>query len=96
LKEIAIRVALGATGWRVTAVALSDTMACVGAGLAAGLVLALWVATAISSYLFRVEPRDGVTLAVACMLVAISALLAAYLPARRAPRVDPSAALRAE
>jgi predicted permease len=96
LKEIAIRVALGATGWRVTAIALRDTMACVGVGLVAGLVLALWVASAIRSYLFRVEPRDGATLAIACMLVVSAALLAAYLPARRAPRVDPIAALRAE
>jgi predicted permease len=96
LKEVAIRVALGATGWRVTALALSDTMACVGVGLAAGLVLALWVASAIRSYLFRVEPRDGATLGVACALAVSAALLAAYLPARRAPRVDPMAALRAE
>ncbi len=96
MKEIAIRVALGAPGWRVTAAVLSDTIACIGVGLAAGLVLALGGASAIRSYLFGVEPRDGTTLAVACALVVAAALLAAYLPARRAPRVDPIAALRAE
>ncbi len=96
LKDIAIRVALGAPGWRVAAVVLSDTLACVGVGLAAGLVLALGAASAIRSYLFRVEPRDSATLAVACALVVAAALLAAYLPARRAPRVDPITALRAE
>ncbi|HEU4686736.1 MAG TPA: FtsX-like permease family protein, partial [Vicinamibacterales bacterium] len=90
------RVALGAPGWRVAAVVLSDTLACVGVGLAAGLVLALGAASAIRSYLFRVEPRDSATLAVACALVVAAALLAAYLPARRAPRVDPITALRAE
>jgi predicted permease len=95
-KEIAIRVALGAPGWRVAAAVLSDTIACVGVGLAGGLVLALSAASAIRGYLFGVEPRDGATLAVACALVTAAALLAAYIPARRAPRLDPSAALRAE
>jgi predicted permease len=96
MKEIAIRVALGAPGWRVAAAVLSDTIACVGVGLAGGLVLALSAASAIRGYLFGVEPRDGATLAVACALVTVAALLAAYIPARRAPHVDPSAALRAE
>jgi ABC-type antimicrobial peptide transport system permease subunit len=96
MKEIAIRVALGAPGWRVAAAVLSDTIACVGVGLAGGLVLALSAASAIRGYLFGVEPRDGATLAVACALVTAAALLAAYIPARRAPRLDPSAALRAE
>ena len=60
------------------------------------LVVALAAASAIRSYLFGIEPRDGVTLVAACALVVMAALLAAYLPARRAPRVDPIAALRAE
>jgi hypothetical protein len=96
LKEIAIRVALGAPGWRVTGAVLGDTLACVGVGLVGGLVLALGAASAIRRYLFRVEPGDGATFAVACAVVVTAALLAAYLPARRAPRVDPIAALRAE
>jgi ABC-type antimicrobial peptide transport system permease subunit len=89
-------VALGAPGWRVTAGVLGDTIASVGLGFAAGLAIALGAASAIRSYLFGVEPSDGMTLAVACTLVIIAALVAAYLPARRAPRIDPSAALRAE
>jgi putative ABC transport system permease protein len=96
VKEIAIRVALGAPGWRITAVALSDTIACVGVGIAGGVVLALLAASAIRSYLFRVEPRDSTTLAGACAFVVTAALLAAYLPARRATRADPLAALRTE
>jgi predicted permease len=96
VREIAIRVALGAPGWRVTVAVLGDTIACVGLGLAAGLALAFGAASAIRSYLFEVEPGDGTTLAVACAIVVTTASLAAYLPARRAMRVDPIAALRAE
>jgi predicted permease len=96
VKEIAIRVALGAPGWRITIAVLGDTLACVGVGLAGGLGLALAAASAIRNYLFGVEPRDGVTLVAACALVVTAALFAAYLPARRAPRIDPIVALRAE
>jgi putative ABC transport system permease protein len=96
VKEIAIRIALGAPRWRVTSLVLRDTVGCVAAGLAAGIPLSLAAATTIRSYLFGVEPADGVTLAAACAVVITAALLAAYLPARRAPRVDPIAALRIE
>jgi predicted permease len=96
MKEIAIRVALGAPRWRVTRVVLSDTVGCVAVGLAAGIPLSVAAAAAMRRYLFGVEPGDGVTLAAACAVVIASALLAAYLRARRAPRVDPIAALRIE
>lgn len=76
MKEIAIRLALGAPGWRVTAAVLSDTIACVGVGLVGGLVLALAAASAIRSYLFGIEPRDGVTLVASSALVVTAALLA--------------------
>jgi ABC-type lipoprotein release transport system permease subunit len=71
-------------------------MTWIGAGLAAGLVLALAAASAIRSYLFGIEPRDAAAFVVAPTVVIVAALLAAYLPARRAPRVDPVAALRAD
>ena len=96
MKEIAIRVALGAPRWRVTGTVLNDTAAYVGLGFAAGIPLALAAASAIRSHLFGVAPGDGVTLASAGVLVLTAALLAAYVPARRAPRVDPIAALRVE
>jgi putative ABC transport system permease protein len=96
MKEIAIRVALGAPRWRVTGTVLGDTMTCVALGLVAGVMLSLAAAGAIRSYLFGVEPVDGPTLATGCAIVIAAALLAAYLPARRAPRVDPIAALRSE
>jgi predicted permease len=96
MKEIAIRIALGAPRWRVTSLVLGDTVSCVVAGLAAGIPLSLAAAATIGSYLFGVGPGDGITLATACVVVVTAALLAAYLPARRAPRVDPIAALRIE
>ncbi len=96
MKEIAIRVALGAPHWRITSAVLRDTVLYVGLGIAAGLPLSLAAAAAMRRYLFGVEPGDGVTLAAACAVVITVALFAAYLPARRAPRVDPIAALRIE
>jgi predicted permease len=96
LQEIAIRVALGAPGWRVTVAVLSDTLVWVGVGLAGGLAVALGAASALRNYLFRVEAHDGTTLAAASVLVVTAALLAAYLSARRAPHVDPIAVLRAD
>jgi putative ABC transport system permease protein len=96
MKEIAIRVALGAPRWRVTGTVLSDTATCVVIGLAAGIPLSLAAATAIRSYLFGVEPGDGITLLTAGAVITAAAWLAAYFPARRAPRVDPIAALRIE
>ena len=95
-KEIAIRVALGAPRWRVITTVLSDTVTWVGLGLAAGLPLAIAAAAAMRRYLFGVDPRDGMTFAAALTVVVIAALLAAALPARRAPRVDAFAVLRVE
>jgi predicted permease len=95
-KEIAIRVALGAARGRVIADVLRDTMTPLGLGLAAGVPLALAAASAIRAQLFGIEPYDAATVVTAGAVVGIAALLAAYLPARRAPRVDPIAALRME
>jgi putative ABC transport system permease protein len=96
MKEIAIRVALGSPYWHVTAAVLKDTVTCVGFGLAAGVLLALAAASWIRSHLFGIEPRDGITIVTACTVVVTAALLAAYLPVRRAQQVDPITALRVE
>jgi FtsX-like permease family len=96
MKEIAIRVALGAPYWHVTAAVLRDTVTSVGFGLAAGVLLALAAASSIRSHLFGIEARDGMTFVTACTVVVTAALLAAYLPARRAQQVDPITALRVE
>jgi predicted permease len=96
MKEIAVRLALGAPPGHVAAAVLTDTMTCVSFGLAAGVVLALAAASSIRSHLFGIEPHDATTLVAACAVAVVAALVAAYLPARRALRVDPSAALRVE
>jgi len=96
MKEIAIRVALGAPRGRVIGTVLRDTITPLAFGLAAGIPLALAAATAIRGQLFGIDPHDTPTVVAACAIVVTAALLAAYLPARRAPRVDPIAALRME
>lgn len=95
-KELAIRVALGAPRWRVTTTVLRDTLAFVALGLAAGLPLALAAGGALRSYLFGVDARDPATLATALAVVTLAALLAACIPAQRAPRLDPISVLRAD
>jgi ABC-type antimicrobial peptide transport system permease subunit len=95
-KEIAIRVALGSPGWRITSTVLHDTLASVASGIAIGVPLALGAAGLVRSYLFGVDATDAVTLATAIATVLAAALVAAALPARRAPRVDPITALRAD
>jgi predicted permease len=95
-REIALRIALGAPGWRVTSTVLRDALMFVGLGLVAGIPLALGTSVAVRSYLFDVEPRDVATLVAASAVVLIAATAAAYIPARLAPKVDPMLALRAE
>lgn len=95
-KEIAIRAALGAPRWRITAAALGDTAASVCLGILSGLLVTLWAADAVRNQLFGVQPDDVPTLAAACAVVVVSALAAGYGPARRAARVDPIKALRVD
>jgi putative ABC transport system permease protein len=75
---------------------LGRTGALVGAGLAAGAVLSVWVAAAIQSLLHGPSVREHATLASAIIVLAAIALLSAGLPAWRASRVNPVVALRAE
>lgn len=95
-REIAVRMALGAQRQRVLALVLRQgtLLALVGTGLGLGLALAL--TRFLTSFLYGVQQTDPVTfLAAPLMLIAV-ALLACYLPARRASRVDPVVALRYE
>ena len=95
-REIGIRMALGAPGRSVVHLIVRQAMVLVLCGVAAGTITALFVSQAMTTMLFSVEPTDPVTFsAVAALLVAV-ALFASYLPARRATRVDPVVALRAE
>ena len=94
--EIAVRIALGARPGRVVAMILRETMGLVTAGLAVGGGLAYAGTSMIGSRLYGVAPQDPVTLTFATALLVLVALSAAYLPARRASRLDPMVALRQE
>ncbi len=94
--EIGIRMALGATRGRVLGMVLGDSVWVVLAGLAVGVPGALGATRLIASRLFDVATFDPLTFGGASLLLVAVALLAASLPARRAARVDPMAALRVE
>ena len=95
-REIGVRLALGAHPASVRRLVVGHSLRLSLTGIALGAIGALLAAPAIESQLFGVRARDPLTLvAVAATLLAI-ALLASYLPARRATRVDPLTALRTE
>jgi ABC-type antimicrobial peptide transport system permease subunit len=94
--EIGLRMALGAGRRQIQRLVLRDVMVLVGAGAAMGIPAALALTRLAKSLLFGVAPNDPATLAGAALLMGAVALLAGYLPARRATRVDPMVALRCE
>ena len=95
-REIGIRVALGATRSMVVNHVLSETMKLTLAGLVIGGLAALVLTRSISSMLFGVSSTDALTYLGVSFVLAGVALLASYLPARRAARIDPLVALRQE
>jgi len=94
--EIGIRMALGARGGNIAWMILRETLYLVLAGLLIGIPAALLGARLIASQLFGMSPTDPLTLILASVVLTIVALLAGYLPARRASRVNPLNALRYE
>jgi ABC-type antimicrobial peptide transport system permease subunit len=94
--EMGIRVALGASGSSVFVMVVREMMAVVGIGVAAGLVLSLLATPVLESLLFGIEPNDLLTMASVTGLLALVALGASAAPARRAARVDPLSAMRAD
>jgi predicted permease len=94
--EIGVRMALGATRRDVVSLILQESLAPVLVGAAVGVALALASTRVVQSQLFEVGPRDPVTLVIATIALLAAALLAAWLPSRRAAGVDPVRALRAE
>jgi predicted permease len=94
--EIGIRMALGARGGNIAWMILRETLYLVLAGLALGVPAALVGAKLISAQLFGLKPTDPLTLIGAAVVLTVVAMLAGYLPARRASRVNPLHALRYE
>jgi ABC-type antimicrobial peptide transport system permease subunit len=94
-REIGIRIALGAQ-ISVRKLFLRHGVRLTAAGIALGIGLAFVLTRVMSSYLFGVGPMDPLTYLAVSALLASIALLAIYLPARRAARIDPNAALRAD
>ena len=95
-RELGLRIAIGAQQRDVVAMVLRESLVVVAVGMAVGVAAALLATRALSGLLFGISPLDPVTwTAVTCLLFGV-AFLASYVPARRATRVDPMIALRAE
>ncbi|HVF42538.1 MAG TPA: FtsX-like permease family protein, partial [Pyrinomonadaceae bacterium] len=95
-REIGLRMALGAQPARVLVLVLRQGLLLTLAGIGIGLVGALALTRVMSSLLFGVNATDPLTFAAIVPLVAIVSLVACYIPARRATRIDPLVALRYE
>jgi ABC-type antimicrobial peptide transport system permease subunit len=95
-REIGLRMALGATRSSVLRLVVGHSLRLSVIGIAVGIAAAAWAGPAIESLLFGVKPRDAITLTAAAGGLLVVALLASYVPARRATRVDPLTALRVE
>jgi putative ABC transport system permease protein len=95
-KEIGIRMALGSQTSRVLVLVLREGMLLVVIGLVVGVPAVIGVTRFAASLLFGLTPTDPISLIAASMLMVVVALVASYLPARRATKVDPLVALRYE
>jgi predicted permease len=95
-REIGIRMALGARPGNVLGLIVGQGARLAAVGVALGLAGAVALTRLLAALLYGVTPTDAVTLAVVVVVLAGTAIVASYLPARRAMRVDPSVALRAE
>jgi predicted permease len=94
--EIGIRMALGARRWTVLWMVLRDVLSLAVVGLAISLPAAAGASRLIAALLFDVKPGDPVAMAAAAAILLAATLLAGYLPARRASRIDPITAVRHE
>ena len=95
-REIGVRMALGAQHSDVLGLVLMRALRIVGAGLIVGLAGAAVVTRVLQTFLFGVTPTDPIAFTIVTLLLMAVGLMAAWLPARGAIRIDPCAALRAE
>ena len=94
--EFGIRIALGAVPVSILRLVMKDVVFVLVAGLTVGLVVAMMTVNVLETTLFGLEPRDMLTTITSIALLSAMALMAGYVPARRATRVNPAVALRAE
>ena len=95
-REMGIRMALGATRWSVIGLVVGHGLRLTAVGVVLGVAAAMGVGELLRSMLFEISPTDPLTYAVVVVVLGGVALLASYLPARRATTVDPGTALRSE
>jgi ABC-type antimicrobial peptide transport system permease subunit len=95
-QEIGIRMALGATAPSVIRIVVGHALRLAATGIAIGLALAFALTRYLGSLLFEVRPTDPLTFAGVCVLLTATALLASWIPGRRATHVDPVRALRCD
>src|SRR5262249_39731111 len=94
--EMGIRMALGASAREIRGMVLADSGKLVAAGLILGSLAAFFLTKFLQKQLYGVSATDPATFAAVAAILAIAAMLASYLPARKATRVDPMLALREE
>jgi len=95
-REIGIRMAIGATPPVIVRMILGEAVSLLLMGIAAGTALSLVALKVAAKLLYGLTPRDPFSFVVAIVLLSVAALAAAYIPARRASRLQPMAALREE
>jgi putative ABC transport system permease protein len=95
-REIAIRMAIGASAGQVLKLILAKGIALTVSGAAVGLVAGFGLSRLLSTLVFGIATTDVVTFASGVLVLGIAAVSACYIPARRAVRVDPACALKAE
>lgn len=94
--EIGIRIALGAQRRSVVWLVLRDVVSMLAIGIAIGVVVSLLTGKLVTKLLYGLQPGNAVTIALSVIVLAVAAITAAYVPARRASRLDPIATLREE
>ena len=92
--ELGVRSALGASASAIRRLVIADAIRPVALGALAGVVVAYWIAALLQSLVYQVDARDPRTLAIVVAVLLTTAVLAVWLPARRAARIDPAIVLR--